>query len=113
VAAAAAYERAIAAAPDAPEGYLGLGVLAARTGDLAAARATFDRGLVRRPDSADLWYNAGLVRALAGDLDGAIAGFEHALALAPGHRAASENLAAARAARSARMGVSQREALQR
>jgi polyferredoxin/tetratricopeptide (TPR) repeat protein len=112
-AAAAAYERAIAAAPDAPEGYVGLGVLAARTGDLAAARAAFDRGLARRPDSADLWYNAGLVRALSGDLDGAITGFEHALALAPGHRAAGENLAAARAARSARMGASQREALQR
>lgn len=98
-AAAAAYESAIAAAPDDAGPYLGLGVLAARTGDLAAARAAFDRGLLRIPDSADLWYNAGLVRALSGDLDGAIAGFERALALAPGHRAARENLAAARAAR--------------
>ena len=42
--AAAAYERAIAAAPDEPAPYLGLGVLAARTGDLDAARAAFDRG---------------------------------------------------------------------
>ncbi len=100
-AAAAAYERAIDAAPDAAGPYLGLGVLAARTGDLAAARAAFDRGLARLPDSADLAYNAGLVRALAGDLDGAIAGFERALVLAPGHRAARENLDAARAARAA------------
>ncbi|HTG34178.1 MAG TPA: 4Fe-4S binding protein [Thermoanaerobaculia bacterium] len=99
--AAAAYERAIAAAPDAAGPYLGLGVLAARAGDLAAARAAFDRGLARLPDSADLAYNAGLVRALAGDLDGAIAGFERALVLAPGHRAARENLDAARAARAA------------
>lgn len=97
-AAAAAYESAIAAAPDAPGPYLGLGVLAARAGDLDAARRAFDRGLVRLPDSADLAYNAALVRALAGDLPGAIAGFERTLVLAPNHRAAEENLAAARAA---------------
>lgn len=96
-AAAAAYERAIAAAPDEAGPYLGLGVLAARAGDLAAARTAFDRGRARLPDSADLAYNAGLVHALAGDLPGAIAGFERALALAPGHVAARENLAAARA----------------
>jgi len=100
-AAAAAYESAIAAAPEEAGPYLGLGVLAVRAGDLNAARAAFDRGLARLPDSADLAYNAGLVRALAGDLDGAIAGFERALVLAPGHRAARENLAAARAARAA------------
>ncbi len=100
-AAAAAYERAIAAAPDAPGPYLGLGILAARAGDLAAARANFDRGLARVPGSADLAYNAGLVRAMAGDLDGAIAGFERALALAPGHRQARENLTAAMTARAA------------
>jgi ferredoxin/Flp pilus assembly protein TadD len=97
-AAAAAYERAIAAAPDEAGPYLGLGVLAARAGDLDAARAAFDRGQARLPDSADLAYNAALVRALAGDLPGAIAGFERTLVLAPGHRAARENLAAARAA---------------
>ncbi len=100
--AAAAYEQAIAAAPDTEAPYLGLGVLAARTGNLAAARAAFDRGRARLPASADLAYNDGLVRALAGDLDGAIAAFERALALAPGHSAARENLAAARAARAGR-----------
>jgi polyferredoxin len=100
-AAAAAYERAIAAAPDEVRPYLGLGILAARAGDLAAARAAFDRGLARVPDSADLAYNAGLVRGMEGDLDGAIAGFERALFLAPGHQAARENLTAALAARSA------------
>jgi ferredoxin/tetratricopeptide (TPR) repeat protein len=100
-AAAAAYERAIDADPEAAGPYLGLGVLAARTGDLAAARAAFDRGLKRRPDSADLAYNAGLVRAMDGDLAGAIAGFERTLVLAPGHRAARENLDAARAAQAA------------
>lgn len=99
--AAAAYERAIATAPDTAGPYLGLGVLAARAGDLDAARAAFDRGLARLPDSADLAYNAALVRAMAGDLDGAIAGFERTLVLAPGHRAARENLEAARAARAA------------
>ena len=98
-AAAAAYEAAIAAAPDTAAPYLGLGVLAARTGNLAAARAAFDRGRARLPASADLAYNDGLVRALSGDLDGAIAAFERTLALAPEHRAARENLAAARAAR--------------
>jgi ferredoxin len=100
-AAAAAYERAIAAAPDAAGPYLGLGILAARAGDLAAARVAFDRGLARLPDSADLTYNAGLVRAMGGDLDGAIAGFERTLVLAPGHLAARENLEAARAAQAA------------
>jgi len=100
-AATAAYERAIAAAPDTPGPYLGLGILTAKAGDLAAARAAFDRGLARLPESADLTYNAGLVRALAGDIDGAIAGFERTLALAPDHRAARENLAAARAAQAA------------
>lgn len=96
-AAAAAYERAIAADPDDARSYLGLGVLAARAGDLTTARAAFDRGLARLPDSVDLSYNAALVHAMAGDLDGAIAGFERALALAPGHVAARENLEAARA----------------
>ncbi|HEX4961855.1 MAG TPA: 4Fe-4S binding protein [Thermoanaerobaculia bacterium] len=100
-AAAAAYERAISAAPDSTVPYLGLGILAARAGDLSTARSAFDRGLARLPDSADLTYNAALVRALSGDLEGAIAGFERTLVLAPGHRAARENLAAARAARSA------------
>jgi tetratricopeptide (TPR) repeat protein/NAD-dependent dihydropyrimidine dehydrogenase PreA subunit len=100
-AAAAAYERAIAAAPDTPGPYLGLGVLAARTGNLAAARAAFDRGLARLPDSADLTYNAALVRAMDGDMAGAIAGFERTLVLAPDHRAARENLDAARAAKAA------------
>ncbi len=97
--AAAAYERAIAAAPDTVAPYLGMGILAARTGDLDAARAAFDRGLMSVPGSADLAYNGGLVRAMAGDLDGAIAGFERALALAPGYQAARDNLAAAREAR--------------
>src|SRR5262249_32307263 len=46
-AAAAAYERAIAADPGAAGPYLGLGILAAKTGNLAAARAAFDRGLAR------------------------------------------------------------------
>jgi ferredoxin/tetratricopeptide (TPR) repeat protein len=100
-AAAAAYESAIAAAPGTPGPYLGLGVLKARIGDLDGARAAFDRGLASRPDSADLAYNAGLVRGMAGDLPGAIAGFERALALNPEHRAARENLAAARAAQAA------------
>ncbi len=100
--AAAAYEAAIAAAPDTAAPYLGLGVLAARTGNLAAARAAFDRGRARLPASADLAYNDGLVRALSADLDGAIAAFERTLALAPEHRAARENLAAARAARAGR-----------
>jgi polyferredoxin len=101
LAAASAYERAIAANPDAAGPYLGLGILAARAGDFTTARSAFERGMARVPGSADLAYNAGLVRGMAGDLDGAIAGFERALALAPGHRQARENLNAARAAQSA------------
>ncbi len=101
-AAMAAYERAIAAAPGTARPYLGLGILAARAGDFATARAAFDRGLARLPNSVDLTYNAALVRAMAGDLAGAITGFERTLVLTPGHRAARENLAAARAAQSQR-----------
>jgi tetratricopeptide (TPR) repeat protein/ferredoxin len=103
-AAAAAYESAIAAAPADPVPYLGLGVLKARLNDLEGARVAFERGLASRPDSADLAYNLGLVRGMAGDLPGAIAGFERALALNPDHRAARENLDAARAARAAAPG---------
>ena len=92
-AAAAAYRAAIGAGPEVPLGYLRLGVLLARAGDLAGAGGSFAAGLRRVPGDADLAYNLGLVEAMRGDGEAAIDHFRQALVAVPGHVAARENLA--------------------
>jgi Flp pilus assembly protein TadD/NAD-dependent dihydropyrimidine dehydrogenase PreA subunit len=89
----AAYEHAIAAAPESPEPYVALGVTLARAGDLAAARDVFDRGRARIGGSRELVYNAALIRALQGDSEGSIALFQQVLVVDPGYLEARENLA--------------------
>ncbi len=91
--AAELYGEAIEIAPEAAEGYLGLGVLHAERGDLAAALGAFERGLATGSRSAELLYNAGLVRAMGGEPERALGRLEQALAIDPAHLAARENLA--------------------
>ncbi len=89
----AAYERAIAAEPLHPAGYLNLGIVLAQSGDLAAADAVFERAWQKIPGSSALAYNGGLVKAYRGDTEGAIRLFERALALNSRYLEARENLA--------------------
>jgi tetratricopeptide (TPR) repeat protein len=91
--AAAAYEQAIAAAPELSAPYVSLGVLWARVGDLGAAWDALSRGMDQVEDSPQMVYNSALVLALGGKNQQAIAFFEHALALDPGYLEARENLA--------------------
>ncbi len=92
-AAVAAYQRAIAAAPDQAAPYVSLAVVLAQAGNLAAAKEILDRGRQRVPNSPRLFYNAGLVQALQGDSEDAISLFERAVAANPRYREARENLA--------------------
>jgi|CXWL01.1.fsa_nt_gi tetratricopeptide (TPR) repeat protein/ferredoxin len=89
----AAYEAAIAAQPDAVDGYLALGTLHARAGRHDRAGEVFDRGRSRLPTSAILAYNAALSLAVRGSLEPAISLFRVALTLDPHLRPAAENLA--------------------
>jgi tetratricopeptide (TPR) repeat protein len=93
VGARAAGERAIALAPELPEGYRGLGILLAQAGGLDEAAAVLERGRFHFPRSADLFYDSGVVSAFQNQPVAAIAFFERVLELDPGHAKARENLA--------------------
>jgi hypothetical protein len=71
--AAVAYATAVELAPAAADGYLSLGMLLARVGDLGRADEVFERGIAAAPGSARLRYNSGVARALEGDTEGAAA----------------------------------------
>jgi polyferredoxin/tetratricopeptide (TPR) repeat protein len=94
-AAAAEWEKAIAARPESPEPYLALGIYLARNGDISAGQQVFDRGLGATAESPQLFYNAALSRALTGRTEESLPLFERALALQPHYREARENLAGA------------------
>lgn len=94
-AAAAEWEKAIAARPESPEPYLALGIYLAQNGDISAGEQVFDRGLRATAGSPQLFYNAALSRALTGRTEESVPLFEQALALEPHYREARENLAGA------------------
>lgn len=91
--AAAEWEKAIGARPDAPEAYVAYGIFLAQSGDISAGQQVFDRGLTVVTASPQLFYNAALSRALMGQAQESIPLFERALALDPQYREARENLA--------------------
>lgn len=92
-AAEAAYRQAIAAAPDAPEAYLNLGVLLGDAGRHTEAEAVYLAGLERRADQPLLHFNLGVVLEDQRRFDDAIPAYESALALDPGMADAHYNLA--------------------
>ncbi len=92
--AAAAYRRAVEAAPSRADAHLRLGLSLVRAGDLAAARQALEAGIRQAGIHPDLTYNRALVLGLSGDFEGAIDGFRRTLAVLPSHRPSRENLAA-------------------
>jgi tetratricopeptide (TPR) repeat protein len=91
-AAAAHYERTLAADPDNLSANLNLGNLAARAGDYATARSRFERAVALAPDSDDAHANLGGALLALGDLAGAERELQRALALNPENRFARHNL---------------------
>ncbi|NHA14649.1 PA2778 family cysteine peptidase [Thioalkalivibrio sp. XN279] len=65
------------------------------TGDLELAAEGYAAAVARWPDEPMAWTALGNVRYLQGDVTAAAAAYRHALELAPGFRAACENLAQA------------------
>lgn len=92
-AAAAGFERAIAADRHDVRPHASLGIVLARTGDLAKAREVFRDALRTFGENPDLEYDLGLVEAWDGRLEEAAERFSRALAGRPDHLAARENLA--------------------
>jgi tetratricopeptide (TPR) repeat protein len=83
--AAAAYESAIARAPAAPDGYVGLArLLSDRLGDAKQADAVLDRMIAANHGSAGAWLARGHYRAARGRLKDAAGDLARAADLAPG-----------------------------
>ena len=91
-AAAAHYERTLAADPQNLSATLNLGNLAARAGDYSIARARFSRAVELAPDSDDAHANLGGALLAVGDLAGAERELARALELNPENRFARHNL---------------------
>ncbi len=90
--AAAAYEAAETASPDADLAHR-LGVIRRQLGDLAGARAALQRATARDPAHAPAWFLLGLLRQDDRDLAGAAQAFRAALAARPDYHEAEFNLA--------------------
>ncbi|MCG3169157.1 MAG: Beta-barrel assembly-enhancing protease [Pseudomonadales bacterium] len=74
-------------------GYRGLGELALRAGDQAAALAVYDRGLTANPQAMDLQLLAAAALERQGDRDGAIVRYRAVLESVPAADGAANNLA--------------------
>jgi len=92
-AAAAAYRRAIAAAPDRADAYLNLGVLLGEAGRHAEAAAVYRRGLRRCPAEPLLHFNLGVALEDLRRADEAALAYEACVALDPAQADAHFNLA--------------------
>jgi tetratricopeptide (TPR) repeat protein len=79
----AAFEQALAAAPDSPEVYNNRGATRHALGDLAGARADLDRAVALNPRYPEAYNNRGIVRHAQGDRAGALGDFDRALGLRP------------------------------
>lgn len=66
VPAAQAFERVIQAAPTAPEGYFGKGLVEARRGDPARACPLFERAVALDPTYRRAWYSLGVAQLALG-----------------------------------------------
>jgi tetratricopeptide (TPR) repeat protein len=84
-------ERAVAIAPDYPEGLNGLGVGLAREGHVADAIDKYQRALAVKPDYDDAEANWGVALAQSGDIAGAIEHYRRALEINPNNSNANVN----------------------
>jgi|GEM_PF-153278 len=82
-AAAAEYERLVAAHPGEWEPQFLLGVLRFQQGDLATARSHLERAVELNPKHADAWFYLGEVGNALGDAAGAARAYQRATGLAP------------------------------
>ena len=89
------FARAAAACPGHSGAMVGLGFVALRNNDPAAAQARFDGALAADSNNADAWYGRGLARRRRGDLPGALAAWRRALRIAPDYHDAADALLAA------------------
>ena len=80
--------------PGLPDIQIGLGFVALRQSDLAAAERRFGAALKADSLNADGWYGIGLVRERQGRRDPAIAAYRRALRIAPGYADAKHRLEA-------------------
>ena len=83
VAAAGAFERAAAIAPDTARHLGGLGAALHEAGDPEAAVEVLDVALARRPGDPRLWHNRGLSQVAVADTAGAIGSFRRSVMLEP------------------------------
>ncbi|WP_343869274.1 XrtA/PEP-CTERM system TPR-repeat protein PrsT [Caenispirillum bisanense] len=72
----AAFDQSIALAPDSALGHIGIGRLAFRDGDLAAAQAAADAALKADPEEADAIYLAGDIAMRRGEPQKALAVYQ-------------------------------------
>jgi tetratricopeptide (TPR) repeat protein len=84
-------ERAVAIAPDYPEGLNGLGVGLAREGRAPDAIDEYRRALAVKPDYDDAEANWGVALAQSGDVAGAIEHYRRALEINPNNSNANVN----------------------
>jgi len=90
--AAARFAAADSLCPGLPDIQIGLGFVALRQSDVAAAERRFGAALNADSLNADGWYGVGLVRQRQGKRDPAIAAFRRALRIAPGYADAKHQL---------------------
>jgi tetratricopeptide (TPR) repeat protein len=84
-------ERAVAIAPDYPEGLNGLGVGLAREGRVTEAIDKYRRALAVKPEYDDAESNWGVALAQSGDVAGAIERYRRALEINPNNSNANVN----------------------
>ena len=77
------FERALAANPDAPRAWIGLGLSDLASGDHGAGAAALDKGAELFGDHLGSWIAAGWAYLLGGNREKARERFEHALRLDP------------------------------
>jgi Flp pilus assembly protein TadD len=93
--AAATYRQAVAARPDFPEAWNGLGIALGRSGQPDEAVASFGQALRLRPDYPQAHNNLGIALAERGDWEGAAASYRESLRLRPDEAEVHLNLAGA------------------
>jgi len=87
------YEAALARDPGIAEAYTGRGLALLRAGRYQAAREDFGRALALGTANAHIiYFDRGVAQEKAGNIAGAYRDYKQALALAPGFKAASEEL---------------------
>jgi choline-sulfatase len=107
----AAFQRALAMAPEDAAAARGLGIVALAEGRAAEARSWLERAVTANPGLADAWNALGVARAQSGDLTGAIEAWRRTVALLPSAADAWFNLGVTLEKTSDRQGAA--EALER